>query len=78
MEIRYRRTRDGNHSGGGVGFIEEIRDELRVRVLGKSIVPDGEQHQLREAQVPYKGHFDHERELLRQKMGLEWDVYPDI
>ena len=35
---------------GGVGFLKEIRDDLGVRVLGRSIVPDGEQHQLREAQ----------------------------
>ena len=34
---------------GGVGFIKEIRDDLGVRALGRSIVLDGEQHQLREA-----------------------------
>ena len=61
---------DGDHSSGGVGFIEEIRDDLGVRALGRSIVPDGEQHQLREAQAPYTGHFDPERGGLRLKTAL--------
>jgi len=63
---------------GGEGFVKDIRDDLGVRVLGRSIVPDGEQHQLREAQAPYKGHFDPEKGRLRQNIGLKWDVYPDI
>lgn len=63
---------------GGVEFVNEIRDELGIRVLGGSIVTDGEQHQLRDAQEPYKGHFDPEKGRLRRKIGLKWDGYPDI
>ena len=65
-------------AAGGEGFVKEIRDDLGVRALGRSIVPDGEQHQLREAQAPYKGHFDPEKGSLRLKTGFKWDVYPDI
>jgi hypothetical protein len=61
-----------------VGFIKEIRNDLGVRAFGRSIVPDGEQHQLREAQAPYMGHFDPEKGRLGLKIDLLWNIFPDI
>ena len=63
---------------GGVAFVEGIRDELGVRALGRTIVKDGEQQQLRETQQPYNGYFDPEKGCLRQNITLKWDTYPDI
>jgi putative transposase len=62
---------------GGEEFVKEIKDGL-VKVLGRLTITDGEQHQLREAQLPYRGHFALEKGLLRQNMGLKWNVYLDI
>jgi hypothetical protein len=54
-----------------VAFIKEIRDELGGKALGWRIVKDGEQQQLREAQQPYNGHFDTEKDRLRQNIALK-------
>jgi putative transposase len=59
-------------------FVNKIKEDLGVKVLGRTTITDGEQHQLREAQQPYIGHFDQEKWLLRQNMGIKWNVYPDI
>jgi putative transposase len=42
---------------GGERFVEEIRDKLGFRAIGRKVSKDGEQQQLREAQRPYMGHF---------------------
>ena len=60
---------------GRMEFVNEIRDDLGSRALGRSIVSDGEQHQLRDAQDPYKGHFDAEKVHLRPNNSFEWDDY---
>jgi hypothetical protein len=63
---------------GGEAFVNEIREALGVRPIGRSIIEDGEQQQLRDVQQPYNVHFDPEKGRLRQNICLEWDVYPDI
>lgn len=63
---------------GGMEFINEIRDDLGSRALGRSVVLDGEQHQLREVQQPYMPHFDPEKVHLRPNNAFGWDNYSDI
>jgi putative transposase len=63
---------------GGEEFVKEIKDGLGVKVLGRTIIMDGDQHQLRDVQQPYKPHFDPEKGRLRQNIGLDWDLYTDI
>jgi len=62
---------------GGEGFAKEVRDELGIRAIGRTIVSDGEQQQLRDAQRPYMSLFDSEKGRLRQNIPPKWDVYPD-
>jgi hypothetical protein len=58
--------------------VKEIREALGVRAIGRSIIEEGEQRQLRDAQQPYNGYFDPEKDCLSQNNGLEWNVFPDI
>jgi hypothetical protein len=53
---------------GGEDFVKEIRDALGVRAIGRSIIEDGEQQQLRDVQQPYNGHFDPEKDRLSQNI----------
>ncbi len=46
---------------GGESFAKEIRDALGVRAIGRTIIGDGEQQQLRDLQQPYNAHFDPEK-----------------
>jgi putative transposase len=63
---------------GGEAFVKEIRDGLGFKAVGRAIVADEKQHQLREVQQPYMAHFDPQKGCLRQKTGSKWDVYPNI
>jgi len=63
---------------GGEAFIKEIREALGVKAIGRSIIDNGEQRQLRDLQQPYSIHFDPEKDRLSQNIGLEWNVFPDI
>jgi putative transposase len=63
---------------GGEEFVKGIKEDLGVKVLGRTTITDGDQNQLREAQQPYKAHFAPEKGLLRQNLSLNWDIYPDI
>jgi hypothetical protein len=56
---------------GGEGFAKEVRDELGIRAIGRTIVSDGEQQQLRDAQRPYMSLFDLEKGRLRQNIPIE-------
>jgi hypothetical protein len=40
---------------GGEDFVKEIREDLGVRAIGRSISKEGEQQQLRDVQQPYNG-----------------------
>jgi len=63
---------------GGEEFIKEIKEDLGVKVLGRTTLTDGDLHQLREAQQSYAAHFGPEKGLLRQNLSFKWDVYPGI
>ena len=62
----------------GEDFVKEIRDASGVRAIGRSIIPTGEQQQLRNVQQPYNGHFDPEKDRLSQNIGVKWNVFPKI
>ena len=63
---------------GGEEFVKKIKDSLGVKVFGREITANGDQHQLRENQQPYMAHFGLEKGLLKQNIGLEWNGYPDF
>ena len=69
---------DGKPGGGGEGFVISVRDELGIWPIGRTIISDGEQQQLRDPQRPYKALFAPEKGRLRQNIALQWDVYLDI
>lgn len=50
---------------GGKAFVKEIQRCLGAKAVGRSILSDNEQHQLREVQQPYVAHFDPEKGHLR-------------
>ena len=61
----------------GVRSSKRIRDALGIRAIGRTIVSDGEQQQLRDVQQPYNGHFDLEKDRLSKNIGIEWNFFPD-
>ena len=63
---------------GGEEFVKEIQSGLGAKAVGRSIVVDGRQHQLREAQQSYTVNFDPQKMCLRSKNSLKWNVYDDI
>jgi REP element-mobilizing transposase RayT len=57
---------------GEKAFVEEIRASLGVRAIGRIIVDDGGQQQLRDSQNPYHAHFDPPNDYrfpLKDKIG---------
>jgi len=63
---------------GGEDFAKEIQEALGVRVIGRSVISDNEQKQLRDLQQPERPHFDPEKDRLSQNIGLKWNVFPEI
>jgi putative transposase len=63
---------------GGEEFVKRIKEDLGVKVLGRTTLTDGDQHQLRETQQPYMAHFAPEKGLLRQNLSFKWDICHDI
>lgn len=63
---------------GGETFVQEIQRGLGAKAVGRAIVADEEQHQLREVQQPYMAHFDLQKGRLRQENDLKWNSYHDI
>jgi hypothetical protein len=69
---------DGKPAVGGEDFVNEIREALGIRAIGRSMIKEGEQQQLRDVQQPYKGYFDPEKDPVSQNNGLEGNAFPDI
>ncbi len=63
---------------GGEASVKKIREVLGVRASGRSVIPDGEQQQLRDFQQPYNVYFAPEKARLNQNIGLKWNVFPEI
>jgi len=63
---------------GGETFVQEIQRGLGAKAIGRAIVVDEEQHQLREVQQPYMAHLNPQKGSLRQENDLKWKSYDDI
>ena len=69
------RRKTWRHEGGAV---KEIRGELGIRAIVRTIIFDGEQQQLRDPQHPYNAYFDHKKGLLNLNISLKWYIYINV
>lgn len=59
---------------GSKEFIEETKERLGMKVLGRDIGEDKDGYELREPQESYSAHFDPQKGLLRAQNAYFWDV----
>jgi len=60
---------------GNLSFVEQVRTDLRARGFGRRIISSAEGHELKEAQLPYRNHFEGEMRALSCQNTLPWRVY---
>lgn len=62
---------------GDLRFLENVKDQMGGRALGRKVVPSGEGHELREMQASYNGHSHPRNAALSYENRLSWRVYYD-
>jgi REP element-mobilizing transposase RayT len=60
---------------GSQTFVETVKDKLGFRAKTRFVHQGNENHELREAVVPYSTIFSTENDALSPNIGLFWDVY---
>ena len=67
----------GSIAVGDLRFLEEAKDQMGGRALGRKIVPSVDSHELGEMQASYNGHSHSENAALSYENRLFWRVYDD-
>ena len=62
---------------GSKFFIEDVKNKLGYKAIGRKVVSAGDVYQLKENKAPYNSNFDGKMSTLRQKNSLYWNVYPE-
>ena len=73
--------RDGKWSEsvavGSKSFVEEIKKNLGIRVIGREVIKTGNVYEPKEADVSYGDDFDGKMGTLRQENTYLWCIYDD-
>ena len=62
---------------GSKFFVEEVKDKLGFKAIGRKVVNTGDVYELKESEAPYSSGFDGKMSTLRPKNSLEWRVYSE-
>ena len=60
---------------GSKFFIEDVKDKLGYKAIGKKIASTGDMYQLKETKALYTTYFDAKMDSLRPENRLYWNVY---
>jgi len=63
---------------GGKSFVEEVKDKLGFKAIGRKIVNTGDVYELKESEAPYSSDFDGKMRTLRLNNRPNWRVYNEI
>jgi len=55
-------------------FIEEVKDKLGFKAIGRKVVSTGDVYELNESEAPYSSGFDGKMCTLRPKNSVKWRV----
>jgi len=59
---------------GSKSFVEEVKDKLGFRAIGRKVVSTGDVYELKENEVSYSSDFDGKMSTLRHTNRLKWRV----
>ena len=60
---------------GSKFFVEEVKDKLGFKAIGRKVVSTGDVYELKESEALYSSNFDGKMSARRPKNSLKWRVY---
>jgi len=63
---------------GSKRFVEEIKEKLGIKAMGRKVIKNDENYTLKEPQIPYDTHFTPKMAALSLNNTYLWNVCDDI